>query len=211
MFERFRARYVPLRDPSSTPGSPWLDPRLIAAQGYQRFAVEFAGTTFGDGVYRVHDDVTGPMALGLIAEAFPEFAARVCPFSYDWLGRQFVVDAGRVDGGQPQILLIEPGTGEALEIPLSFSSFHNEELLDYADAALAIEFFEAWSTANPAALPLERDQCVGYKVPLFLGGQDILENLELADLDVYWSICGQLRRGAIGLPPGTSVNDVSGH
>jgi hypothetical protein len=82
--------------------------------------------------------------------------------------------------------------------------------LDYADAALATEFFEAWSAANAVSMPLGPDQCVGYKVPLFLGGQDVVENLELTDLDVYWSISGQLRHGALSLPPGTSINEVSG-
>lgn len=212
MFERFRAGYAAaaLRATSPTSRSPWLAPRLLAAQGYGEFAAEFAGVSFGEGLYRVHDEETGPGALTLIADAFPEFAARVCPFGYDWLWRQFVVDAGRLDNGQPQVLLIEPGTGEALEIPLSFATFHEDELLDYADAALATEFFQAWSTASASSLPLQRDQCVGYKVPLFLGGQDVVDNLELADLDVYWSICGQLRRGALSLPPGTSINEVSG-
>jgi hypothetical protein len=51
---------------------------------------------------------------------------------------------------------------------------------------------------------------VGYGVPLFLGGQDVVDNLELTDLDVYWSVCGQLRCGAMSLPPGTSINQVSG-
>jgi hypothetical protein len=44
---------------------------------------------------------------------------------------------------------------------------------------------------------------------LFLGGQDVVENLEVSDLEVYWSICGQLRRGALRLPQGTAINEVA--
>ena len=117
-------------------------------------------------------------------------------------------DLGRSDGGQPQVLLLEPGTGEALEIPVPFSTFHDGELVDYADAALAAEFFEAWSAQHPSALPLSPDQCVGYKVPLFLGGHDDVANLEVSDLDVYWTICGQLRRQVKVLPPGTPIRSV---
>jgi Domain of unknown function (DUF1851) len=51
-------------------------------------------------------------------------------------------------------------------------------------------------------------QCVGYQVPLFLGGKDSLENLEITDLDVYWSLSGQLRQGTWVLPPGTAVVQV---
>ena len=210
MFERFWAAFAPLRDPGPTPGSPWLERRLLAVEGYREFAEEFAGSSFGGGLYRFHDEHSGPATLTLIAEAFPEFAARVCPFGYDWLGRQFAIDRDRVEGRQLQVLLVEPGTGEVLEIPSSFSGFHDEVLLEQADAALASVYFATWSAANAELLPLRRDQCVGYKVPLFLGGQEVDENLEVTDLDVYWSICGQLRLGALGLPPGTAVDEVSG-
>lgn len=208
MFERFRAEYAPLRDVVPA-GMGWQHERFVGVHGYADFAAEFAGASFGDGLYRIHDDRTGKQAMTLIADAFPDFASRACPFGYDWLGRQFAVDLGRVVDGQPQVLLLEPGTGEALEIPLQFAAFHDEELIGYADAALASGFFEAWSAANIDALPLHRDQCVGYRVPLFLGGQDVVDNLELSDMDVYWSICGGLRLGALRLPPGTSINQIA--
>lgn len=208
MFERFRSEFAPLRDATQA-GSPWRDDRLVRVAGYVEFVDEFGGASFGGGLYRVHDDQTGPRALALVAEAFPEFAARVLPFGYDWLGRQFAADFGRVAAGQPQVVLLEPGTGEALEIPLSFVAFHDEELTEYADAALAAGFFEDWSAGHGDALPLLRSVCVGYRVPLFLGGLDTVENLELSDLDVYWSICGQLRHATSMLAPGTSVNEVA--
>ncbi|MBT2533274.1 DUF1851 domain-containing protein [Arthrobacter sp. ISL-48] len=112
--------------------------------------------------------------------------------------------------GQPLVLIFEPGTGETLEIPAPFSGFHDEELTEYADAALAREFFEIWSAANSDSLPLSPHQCAGYRVPLFLGGSDAVENVELSDLEAYWSICGQLRLGAMRLPPGTEINRMVG-
>lgn len=48
-------------------------------------------------------------------------------------------------------------------------------------------------------------QCVGYKRPLFLGGKDAVENLELSEVEVYWHLMGQLIRQAKGLPVGTPV------
>lgn len=193
MFERFRAAFAPRRD-NTEAATAWVHERLAGVEGYQRFALEFAGASFDGGLYRVHDDRSGPNALVAIADAFPELAARACPFGYDWLGRQLAVDVARLVDGQPQILLLEPGTGEALEIPVSFAAFHDEEVIDHGDAALAARFFRSWASAHPECTPLPRDQCVGYKVPLFLGGTDDLENLEVTDLDVYWAICTQLRR-----------------
>jgi hypothetical protein len=208
MFHRFRAEYAPLKD-SGPSSAIWQHERLADVDGYVELASEFAGATFGGGLYRLHDASSADQALTFSAEAFPEFSTRVCPIGYDWLGRQFVIDSGRVADGQPQVLMLEPGTGEALEIPASFAAFHEVELVEHADAALAIDFFDAWS-ATSDALPLRRDQCVGYRVPLFLGGEDVVDNLEISDVEVYWSICGQLRGGALKLPPGTSINEVAG-
>lgn len=103
---------------------------------------------------------------------------------------------------------MEPGTGEALEIPLTFSAFH-DQLGDLREPALAAGFFEQWSSANPALLPVAPADCVGYRVPLFLGGKDTVDNLEVIDLAVYWSVCGQLRQGTRCLPAGTSIGEVS--
>lgn len=208
MFESFLDDFR-LLPPEQVAGAMWREPRLLAVKGYEELASKYAGCSFENGLYRLHDASSGPLALSLVAEAFPEFASRACPFGYDWLGRQFAIDAGRAQGGQPLVLMLEPGTGEGLEIPLSFGAFHNEELVEYRDAALATNFFDAWSQVQEAALPLASGDCVGYRVPLFLGGRDTVDNLEVIDLDVYWSTCGQLRRGSLQLPEGTSIKDVA--
>ncbi len=62
---------------------------------------------------------------------------------------------------------------------------------EHSDAALALTFFEE---ARAAGLLVSFDQCAGYRIPLFLGGKDEVENLEVIDLDVYWTIHGQLIR-----------------
>jgi len=96
----------------------------------------------------------------------------------------------------PEVLLFDIGAGEALEIPTAFSDFHDVELTEYTDAALASDFFEQWLHVHPEPIPFDR--CVGYDVPLFLGGTDDLRNLSLTDLDVYWTLTGQLRARAFG-------------
>ena len=141
MFDQFRSVYA--QDQSSDgPTRPWFVNSLVDAEGYVDFAKEFAGVTFSGGLYRIHDEASGPRARGLISDAFPEFRDRACPFGFDWLGRQFAIDSGRADGGEPLVVLLEPGTGEALEIPATFQAFHEEELIDFAEAALARTFFQ---------------------------------------------------------------------
>jgi hypothetical protein len=108
MFETFAARFhaVPAGQVS---GSMWSDERLLLATGYSELASMFAGVSFENGLYRLHDEETGPRGAARIVESFPRFASRACPFGYDWLGRQFTLDSGRVEGGEPLVLLLEPG------------------------------------------------------------------------------------------------------
>ena len=105
------------------------------------------------------------------------------------------------------MLLLEIATGQALEVPDTFLGFHEQELVDYADAALAVSFAEEW-TSTGQRMP-GPDECVGYRVPLFLGGRDDVTNLELTDAEVYWSVTGQLVRQVQNLPPGTPIGSVT--
>jgi hypothetical protein len=206
MFDRFTASFR-LEPPGQKAGVPWADARLSGVTGYLDLAGRVAGCSFENGLYRIHDAETGPQAASLVADAFPHFAARCCPFGYDWLGRQFAIDSARSEGGEPLVLLLEPGTGEALEIPFTFAAFH-DELDALREPALAGSFFEKWAQTNPGSVPLAATQCAGYKIPLFLGGKDTIENLEVIDIDVYWSLTGQLRSGTRLLPPGTSIGSI---
>jgi hypothetical protein len=208
MFDRFRTHYGQARGTEGR--QPWLCENLIAVDGYQEFAREFAGGAFAGGLYRVHDSETGPQGEAAIAEVFADFEKRAIPFAFDWLGRQFAIDLARTEAGQPSILLMDPGAGEALEIPEDFVGLHERELVDYADAALAEQFFGEWKGDHRDQPPLQRGECVAYKIPLFLGGLDGLENVELSDLNVYWSMCGQLRRGTAHLAHGTPIDRVAG-
>ncbi|MFI5729195.1 T6SS immunity protein Tdi1 domain-containing protein [Kribbella sp. NPDC051587] len=126
--------------------------------------------------------------------AFPEFRGRFEVFGFDWLGRQFATDRARGEALDPEVMIVEAGTGEALEVPVPFSKFHDEELVDYSEEALAVSFYLQWQSQTPS--PLEFGQCVGYQVPLFLGGKDQVENLELMDIEIYWDIMGRLRAQA---------------
>jgi hypothetical protein len=99
--------------------------------------------------------------------------------------------------------MFEPGTGEVLNIPSNIESFHDKELIEFAEAALAVGFYQEW-LASGGVVPAYI-QCIGYKRALFLGGTDDVSNLEVSDLDVYWHIFGQLITKCNGLPVGTRV------
>lgn len=109
--------------------------------------------------------------------------------------------------GEQLVLLLEPGTGEALEVPANYSSFHTDELVHHADAAVANSFYRAWRLAG--GLAPAYDQCVGYKIPLFLGGEDEVSNLELCTFETYWGLSTQLLAQVRRLPEREPIGRVT--
>lgn len=160
-----------------------------------------------DGAYRLHERDHVQHFTALAAEAFPSVATRIECFGASWLGCQFATDRARVERGERLILLLEPGTGEALEIPATFAAFHETELVENADAAVAVTFYRDWLKAG-GVVPTYA-QCIGYRKPLYLGGADNVSNLELVDFAVYWGLASQLLAKVRGLPIGTRVGNVS--
>ncbi|MGO4592122.1 T6SS immunity protein Tdi1 domain-containing protein [Paenarthrobacter sp. 2TAF44] len=165
----------------------------------------YGGCTLNGGLYRVHGASSSKAASVMIREAYPELYFPIVPFGFDWLGRQFILDLRRPEK-DPEMLCLEPGTGWILEIPIPFSSFHDSELVQDPDGSLLTTFFSDWRKKNPE--DLQFDECAGYTVPLFLGGADEVHNLELSNIEVYWSVTGQLRTATKDLPRGAHVDGV---
>ena len=165
---------------------------------------QFGGGSFNQGLYRVISVGAIARWTQLVTDAFPGFVGRVIPFGFDWLGRVFALDSTRHVNGISAVVMLEPGTGEALEIPCGVVALHNVELIQYREEALAESFYKQWR-ATGGAIP-RVGQCIGYQQPLFLGGTDATDNLELVGLDVYWELAAQLLSATRDLPVGTRVN-----
>jgi hypothetical protein len=191
MFEAFEQKFLVDRYRASA--SDGTNPNLIG-HSVSELIIRFGGCSFERGLYRVIRAADLKEWSARVALAFPQFADRTTCFGYDWLGRVFAVDAQRQERGHPGVVMLEPGTGKVLIIPSNIQTFHDEELIKFGDAALAIDFHDRWLAVGGAEPAFT--QCVGYKTPLFLGGADEIENLQVADLDVYWHLMGQLIRKA---------------
>jgi hypothetical protein len=155
---------------------------------------EIGGSSFFHGLYHVLDPSEVRDATQTIEYAYPEYLGSIVVFAYDWLGRHFAFR------GQDQALetvVMEIGAGTSFVIPASPLQLHEIEFVDYPNDSLALGFFEEWrSNGNPA---VKRGTCVAYKKPLFLGGSDTIENLEVNDLSVYVHLCAQMRRKIKGI------------
>ena len=160
-----------------------------------------------NGIYRLYSATEIVEWTKAVEDVFPDYTGRIRCFGRDWLCNQFCLDRGREQqAGEKLILLFEIATGKVLKIPETFEGFHESLLIDDADAALAEQLFTRWRIDDPK--PLSGSECVGYKVPLFLGGKDDFENLERTDSDVYWSLTGQMLMNTRGVPPGTKIDSV---
>jgi len=203
MFNKFMQAYKLDGEPNAN----FVMPGKFSWHDLGQMFEKFSGGSFNGGLYRLHSANEIDFWNKLVGEAFPDYEGRFFCFAYDWLGRQFALDKKRIQGGEPLVLMFEPGTGQVLEIPVGFVQFHEDELVNYANEALAADFFEKWLASGNSAP--DRKQSIGYLVPLFLGGTDTLENLKCIDSDVYWSLSAQLLQKVRGLPSGTVVDVVS--
>jgi hypothetical protein len=53
------------------------------------------------------------------------------------------------------------------------------------------------------------DSCFCFKKSLFLGGEDVIQNYQLANMDVSWELNLQIMAKIKDLPEGTIINNIS--
>ena len=168
MFEIFK-KYVGLNDG-------------VISNSPEEFLSSVEGKTFLNGMYRVFNLSEIEKWCKIVVHTFPAYKGQIKVFAYDWLGRIFAVK--KLQG---TVLMFEPGTGEDFDIPVTIEDFHNVEIVEYHEDSLASEFFNEWYEKQEHYV-LKHNECAGYKVPLFLNGDDVVDNLEISDMEVYWEI-----------------------
>ncbi|WDD35970.1 hypothetical protein PQG02_31690 (plasmid) [Nostoc sp. UHCC 0926] len=206
MFEQFLENFkLTNRYENKTTEQVLLPSIFSKAIGAAEFLYKFEGSTFNNGLYRLHQIVEIEKWTLIVESAFPYFKGRINCFAYDWLGRQFTLDSNRVSEGEPLLLMFDVGAGEALEISVSFNDFHNL-IVDYPKDALASHLFSEWKTTVVHEVQLH--ECVGYKIPLFLNGKEELSNLEVSSMKVYWELIGQILQQVRKLPAGSQISKI---
>ncbi len=162
----------------------------------------YGGATFENGLYRILDEGGASRWTQILARVMPSESSDVMAFGQDWQGNLF----GLRDSAPPCVLLFQIGTGDVFEVADSLDAFHDQELVEHAEEALSLSLWREWESHNRSGLRWR--QCVGYRQPLFLGGDNKLSNLEISDAEVYWEILGQLLAQTRDLPEGTRIDEV---
>lgn len=106
----------------------------------------------------------------------------------------------------PMIVRLEPRQASWSDTDMRFSELIGKELIEGREDLLSEDYYRDW-LAQGGGVP-RPDQCIGYKVPVFLGGEDDLPNLEVAELMVCVSVSGQLSTQTADLEPGTRIDSV---
>lgn len=113
-------------------------------------------------------------------------------FAVDWIGKIFALDPEEKDKNGCETIscydLSAPSSSFCTQV--NFEIFHNVHAVNHRNELFDSNRFDEWSKSNQP--PNDGKTCVGYKVPLFLGGKDDFENMELTDRSVYLHLQAQL-------------------
>lgn len=187
-------------DPSSRDGVPYVPegaPSTFADAGY-------CGASFNEGLLRFHDGASAGVTRESVMDAFSgEVAGTLDVLAFDWMGRQIVTVTG--GGDDPVLYLADIGRGQ-VSAWMRWSQFC--AAVQDASIAWALEedaLTEMRGSLEPAGSMLAFDECFGYSVPLFLGGAESADNIEVVDLEIYWAIGAQIYLQVRELPPGAPV------
>lgn len=163
----------------------------------------FGNTTTSNWAYRIFSKEMAALFTEILEWYFEEYTGRVEVFASVWNGILLAEDKNNKE----QVLLFEPESAQVFEVPGNLDYFHNIQLVENRWPILREHLYVEWTSENKS-IPGLRD-CIGYKKPLFLGGLDSISNLEIIDMEVYWTVTGQLWNSVKNLPPWTSIWDVS--
>jgi hypothetical protein len=209
MFERFLRDYKVTPTGETTANVPMPVPRSDnRIRGWVELFRSFAGATFNSGIYRLHTPATAEAVHRVIGEALPRLRGIDSCFGYDWVGRQFALDFGREIDGEPAIRLIDLATPISYEIDHTFESLHNVEMVSDPQVVLESDVFTEWAAKNPHSLPLKRNQIVGYRIPLSLGGKHEVSNMVVEAMDVSLEFARQIHEAIQGSEEGTPIRGV---
>ena len=177
----------------------------IYGNEYRTFVIAFGGMQFGKGLFNVFDKGDLRYWENNVTKMFPEYKGRFELFGYDWMGRCFAVTSLGAD--DEKILVFDPSTLEVSDIQLTFMDFINKAIPAAANECFSADAFINWY--NTYGIELKYLNCLGNKVPLFLGGNDELDNMELSDMDVYWHILGQTAAKLKNEAEGTVIEEFT--
>ena len=160
--------------------------------------------SFEKGLFRIHTLGSSFYWTEIVTEYFKKHKGKVYCFAFDWMGRQFAIDLK----GKNLIYMFDYATGESFIMAQTLNGFFEEDLFTYREDTLLVDLFENFFVKEKRSF-LEFDECITFKQPLFTGGEDNIENMEIGDIEVNWEINYQLFCKINKLSNNTLIKDIS--
>lgn len=182
-------------DPFATRASAPIPLDIPELPGSYLAFVESCWNSYGAGLLRfLIPGGTPPwdawLSSGGWGDDWGAWGIRYFVFGYDWQARLLAFDFQRFEDGEPLVSMLDTATGKAMNSRSNFQKLIDFDIPTHYSRLLDEENLQNW-IAKTGSGPLPHE-CVGFKVPLFLGGADEVENTEICDIDVYVSMQGQL-------------------
>lgn len=162
------------------------------SEDLNRFLHSYCGVSFGRNIFRIlrYQEIThlDELMSNLLGTASGE----IIWFSANWMGNIFGQKTSDQGTDQKFIAMFDFGGAELFDVGTNFDQCLGN-MVEYPDEDNGYfnpSFFKLWSEI--ASEQLDTFKCVGYKVPLFLGGVDDETNLEVIDTSVYWELTSQI-------------------
>lgn len=148
-----------------------------AADPTTRSSTALGGRSFGDGVFRVFErsDLEGWHRV--VSGCFTKLRSEFNLIGYDWMGRCFAVD--QRDGDGKELVVLGNRNSRYVLYRERRGSLPER---GYAESERGVSWGREVSGVAGGACAVGRMECGGYRIPLFLGGEDSLENMEVSDM-----------------------------
>lgn len=185
-YDKFRERFNITASVNDRADVNSLPDWIHSIQGIERL-LPLAGSTFDYGLYRIPTLEKMLRWTNVIGQLNSKYSNKAFCFAYDWWGRIFAVMPQPTDY---LIWMIDPATGQDYKMVSNLAHFHDVDLVEEGDNVLDKSMFTEWYKQSHCNLQLH--ECVGFRIPLFLGGKDVISNMEVTDMDVYWSFNMQM-------------------
>lgn len=185
---------------------PILETVEKVVPGFTKFMAQYSGVSFNDGLYRIHAVDQLRRITAMCIEAFPAYENRIICYSSNWMGHLFAIDPSDNNGKGSIVLFDSDGAGD-FDIPFTFAEFQDKILFDDREELLQESLYEKWKKSGGESPTNE--QCVGFEVPLMIGGEIELSNMQLSNMAAYWSINTQIYAQVKDLPPGTALGEFT--
>jgi len=160
---------------------------------------KYEGHIVEKGFFRFHTKGSSYIWTKYVSEFFKDYLNKIFCFGFDWMGRQFAADFK-----DDIIYMFDSATGEVFQLKEGLTDFLQNELITYKEETFNIDFFKQLYKLFETELTFSK--CFGFKIPLFLNGEDEITNYECIDMEVYWDVNYQLYNQINNIPGGTLIN-----